>query len=526
MHSMRRAPCPTDAGRGAGERCARGAVGAGPDAAQPGSAIRLPALGDAAGEDFTVGTERRLGDQIMAELRRDPDYLDDPLLLDYLQSLWAPLLAAARLRGDITADTDTALAWETFLVRDRSVNAFALPGGFVGVHLGLIAMTTSRDELASVLAHELSHVTQRHIARSIASSSRQSLVGMAATAARRAGRQPQRQRRRDAGRDRRQPGGDGAGPAQFLARHGARGRPHRLGRAPAAPVSRRSAWPRCSRSSNNASRLNDNGAYPVPALAPADGRAHRRGAHARRSRRRATQRRSVAARPPADAGPRPRADGQRRAGTAPPAGAGRGEHRPPRRPNVLARLYASALASLQLRDAARAQAAVEAALPLASSAAPGDARAGRALDAVAGAGAASQRPGAARAGRLLDARVDAADAAGGAARPMLLARAQAALDAARGRRRCRSAARQHRGAADLGRGAARRRHGVGAAGAMRRRARAAPALAARRRPKRALRSATSVAPSTACAQRSVRRAAAMPRRTSSKRRSSTRACAT
>ena len=55
-------------------------------------------------------------------------------------------------------------------MRDRSVNAFALPGGFVGVHLGLIAITATRDELASVLAHELSHVTQRHIARSIANS--------------------------------------------------------------------------------------------------------------------------------------------------------------------------------------------------------------------------------------------------------------------------------------------------------------------------------------------------------------------
>ena len=102
------------------------------------SAIRLPALGDAAGEDFTVGTERRLGEQIMAELRRDPDYLDDPLLLDYVQSLWQPLLATARQRGDITAETDSALAWETFLVRDRAVNAFALPGGYVGVYLGLI----------------------------------------------------------------------------------------------------------------------------------------------------------------------------------------------------------------------------------------------------------------------------------------------------------------------------------------------------------------------------------------------------
>ncbi|MBX3622401.1 MAG: M48 family metalloprotease [Rhizobacter sp.] len=115
----------------------------------------------------------------MRDIRRDPDYLDDPVLLEYLQSVWQPLVAAARERGDIAPDLDQSFSWEPFLVRDRTVNAFALPGGFVGVHLGLIAMTTTRDELASVLAHELSHVTQRHIARSIANSQRQSLIGLA-----------------------------------------------------------------------------------------------------------------------------------------------------------------------------------------------------------------------------------------------------------------------------------------------------------------------------------------------------------
>ena len=140
----------------------------------------LPSLGDTASEDFNLGTERKLGDQIMREIRRDPEYIDDPLLLEYLQSVWQPLVAAARQRGEIGADIDQRFAWEPFLVRDRSVNAFALPGGFVGVHLGLIAMTASRDELASVLAHEMSHVTQRHIARSIANSKRQSLISAAA----------------------------------------------------------------------------------------------------------------------------------------------------------------------------------------------------------------------------------------------------------------------------------------------------------------------------------------------------------
>jgi beta-barrel assembly-enhancing protease len=115
----------------------------------------------------------------MREIRRDPDYLDDPVLLEYLQSVWQPLVEAARQRGDIAPDIIAAFAFESFLVRDRSVNAFALPGGYVGVHLGLINLTASADELASVLAHELTHVTQRHIARGVTTSQRQGLLALA-----------------------------------------------------------------------------------------------------------------------------------------------------------------------------------------------------------------------------------------------------------------------------------------------------------------------------------------------------------
>jgi len=140
----------------------------------------LPALGDSDSADFSVGAERKIGDEIMREIRVDPDYLDDPLLLEYVQSVWEPLVVAGRRLGNITADIDERFSWQTFLVRDASVNAFALPGGFVGVHLGLIAITATRDELASVLGHELSHVSQRHIARSISGNARRSLVGLAA----------------------------------------------------------------------------------------------------------------------------------------------------------------------------------------------------------------------------------------------------------------------------------------------------------------------------------------------------------
>ncbi len=141
--------------------------------------VRLPALGESASDDLSVANEKRLGESIMREGRRDPQYLDDPVLLGYLQHLWNPLVAAAKARGDINAETENSFAWEAFLVRDRSVNAFALPGGYVGIHLGLIALTTTSDQLASVMAHELSHVTQRHIARSIAPQQRASIVAIA-----------------------------------------------------------------------------------------------------------------------------------------------------------------------------------------------------------------------------------------------------------------------------------------------------------------------------------------------------------
>lgn len=142
--------------------------------------VRLPALGETASADLSISAERRLGDQILREGRRDPAFLDDPVLQEYLQSLWDPLVAGARRLGNIDSEIDHAFAWEAFLVRDRSVNAFALPGGYVGVHLGLIALTTTRDQLASVLAHELTHVTQRHIARSIAPQQNASMVAIAA----------------------------------------------------------------------------------------------------------------------------------------------------------------------------------------------------------------------------------------------------------------------------------------------------------------------------------------------------------
>ena len=132
---------------------------------------QLPTLGDTS--DMNSSAERKLGERIAVELYRDPDYIDDPVLDEYVQDIWKPLLDAARSRGELTPEMDDRFAWQVLLGKDRIINAFALPGGWLGLQLGLINITATRDELASVLAHELSHVTQRHISRLMSQQNRQ-----------------------------------------------------------------------------------------------------------------------------------------------------------------------------------------------------------------------------------------------------------------------------------------------------------------------------------------------------------------
>ncbi|HEX4509266.1 MAG TPA: M48 family metalloprotease [Burkholderiaceae bacterium] len=151
--------------------------------------VRLPALGEAEGDEISLSEERKVGDQIMREIYADPDVIDDPVEFAYVDTIFERLLAASDRRGNISPEMKESFAWTPFLVKDKSFNAFALPGGYIGVHLGLIASAGNRDELASVLGHELSHITQRHIARAAAANKRQTIptliamvLGLVATA--------------------------------------------------------------------------------------------------------------------------------------------------------------------------------------------------------------------------------------------------------------------------------------------------------------------------------------------------------
>jgi len=133
----------------------------------------LPDLGGAGDTELSPQMERRLGESIVRDMRRDPQFIDDPEVSEYLGSLGARLTQAMGARQD----------FEFFGVRDPSINAFALPGGFVGVHTGLLNAADNESELASVLAHEIAHVTQRHIARMLGQQRQMQLPVLAAIAA-------------------------------------------------------------------------------------------------------------------------------------------------------------------------------------------------------------------------------------------------------------------------------------------------------------------------------------------------------
>jgi predicted Zn-dependent protease len=135
----------------------------------------LPNLGDSARGDLSPLLERKLGEEIMRDVKRDRDFLDDDAILEYLNNFGSALVAAyPGARGETGAD------FYFFAVRDPMLNAFALPGGFVAVHSALLIAAQNESELASVLSHEIGHVTQRHIARMIGQQKQDALMPLAA----------------------------------------------------------------------------------------------------------------------------------------------------------------------------------------------------------------------------------------------------------------------------------------------------------------------------------------------------------
>ncbi len=120
----------------------------------------LPELGDSSDAVVTAPQERAIGKRIMIEIRGDNAFVDDPELVDYINSLGNKLVAASP-----GATNDNRRDFEFFILNDDSINAFALLGGFVGVHSGLILTTTNESELTSVIGHEIAHVLQRHQSR-------------------------------------------------------------------------------------------------------------------------------------------------------------------------------------------------------------------------------------------------------------------------------------------------------------------------------------------------------------------------
>jgi len=129
--------------------------------------VRLPDMGSPADAILSKNDEAQIGRAIMREIRRSGALVEDPQVTEYINDIGHRVAVHANDGGhDFTF----------FVIDEPSINAFALPGGYIGVHTGLIEATRSEDELAGVLAHEVAHVTQRHIARAIHASQRQSIL--------------------------------------------------------------------------------------------------------------------------------------------------------------------------------------------------------------------------------------------------------------------------------------------------------------------------------------------------------------
>ena len=119
--------------------------------------IELPEIGDSAGSIISPQEEYLIGQSFFWRLQQSVNLIDDPEINSYLRSIGYRLVS----------NSDAPhLPFTFFMVKNPVVNAFAAPGGFIGVHSGLMLTSQTEDEMASVLAHEIAHITQRHLLRS------------------------------------------------------------------------------------------------------------------------------------------------------------------------------------------------------------------------------------------------------------------------------------------------------------------------------------------------------------------------
>ena len=133
----------------------------------------LPDLGDVSQTVLTPLQERQIGQQSVMQIRASKQFFDDAEINDYLNQLGYRLAASS---------SEPSLGFEFFALDDYNINAFALPGGFIGVNSGLLLTVQGESELAAVLSHEIAHVTQHHLARMVAGQQGDSLASMAAIA--------------------------------------------------------------------------------------------------------------------------------------------------------------------------------------------------------------------------------------------------------------------------------------------------------------------------------------------------------
>ena len=133
--------------------------------------LDLPDIGDSTGELLSPEFERRLGQAFLSQVRKQADIVSDPEINTYIESIGYRL---------VSQSDNNEQQFTFFVINDPLINAFAAPGGIVGINSGIIMNAENESELAGVVAHEIAHVTQKHMARSVEMSKKMSIPTMAA----------------------------------------------------------------------------------------------------------------------------------------------------------------------------------------------------------------------------------------------------------------------------------------------------------------------------------------------------------